>query len=75
MGSGGSNMRDAFKKHPDMSQKQFYYMLREQSGVESAEEKQLLWKRVAVFYEKLPQAYGTKSDQTGKRFAPPLVCE
>jgi hypothetical protein len=61
-------MRDVFKKHPDMSQKQFYYMLREQSGADTAKEKQQLWKRVAAFYETLPQAYGTKSDQTGKRY-------
>jgi len=51
-----------------MSQKQFYYMLREQSGADTAKEKQQLWKRVAAFYETLPQAYGTKSDQTGKRY-------
>jgi hypothetical protein len=51
-----------------MSQKQFYYMLREQSGAETAKEKQQLWKRVAAFYETLPQGYGTKSDQTGKRY-------
>ena len=68
MGSGGSNMRDVFQKNPDMSQKQFYYMLREQSGADTAKEKQQLWKRVAAFYETLPQAYGTKSDQTGKRY-------
>ena len=70
--TGGSKqtgtLRDVFQKHPNLSMREFYYKIREEKTITSPQQRRKLWERVKTFYQRLPQGYGTKSDQAGKKF-------
>eukprot|EP01047_Picozoa_sp_COSAG01_P059429 COSAG01_NODE_7133_length_3336_cov_3.415199_2_plen_74_part_00 len=48
--------------------REFYYKKREEKTITSPQQRRKLWERVKTFYQRLPQGYGTKSDQAGKKF-------